>query len=134
MHSPLQDERGQYRVMPYRNKTFVSFASEDIHWYRLMQAWRSNAKIDFNFHDAHDLNTARDTSDPSTIRKRLRERLANSKQVVLLVGDHTKLVASKRDRFLYYEVETIKRLELPIVFANLNGSRQSSLGGFRQHL
>src|ERR1700727_1109053 len=109
--------------MAYRNKTFVSFASDDIHFYRLMQAWRSNQQIAFNFHDAHDLNIARDTSTPQTIRRRLRERLANTKQVVLLVGDTTRSVASRPHRFLYYEVEVIKALDLPIVFANLNRSR-----------
>ena len=61
--------------MPYRNKTFVSFASEDIQSYRLMRAWRANEHIDFDFYDAHDLNIALDTSQPETIRRRLRERL-----------------------------------------------------------
>ena len=28
--------------MSYRNKTYVAFASEDIHNYRLMTAWRAN--------------------------------------------------------------------------------------------
>lgn len=111
--------------MAYRNKTFVSFASEDIHFYRLMQAWRSNQNVEFDFHDAHDLNTARDTSEPETIRRRLPERLMNTKQVVLLVGDTTRAVANDQTRFLYYEVETIKKLDLPVVFANLNGSRRA---------
>lgn len=109
--------------MAYRNKTFVSFASEHISSYRLMCAWKANRNIDFNFHDAHDLNVALDTSQPDTIRRRLRERLANTKQVVLLVGDETRSVSAQRCRFLYYEVEVIARLELPVVFANLNGSR-----------
>jgi hypothetical protein len=111
-------------VVAYRNKTFVSFASEDIHFYRLMQAWRDNRNIEFDFHNAHDLNTARDTSQPETIRKRLRERLANTKQIVLLVGDNTRAVAGRPTRFLYYEVEVIHELDLPVVFANLNGSRK----------
>lgn len=114
--------------MAYRNKTFVSFASEDITSYRLMTAWKANKKIDFNFQDAHDLNTALDTSQPETIRRRLRERLANTKQVVLLLGDDTREVAGRSSRFLYYEVEVIRRLELPIVFANLNGSRSVQSG------
>jgi hypothetical protein len=109
--------------MAYRNKTFVSFASEDIRCYRLMCAWRENENIEFNFHDAHDLNTALDTSRPDTIRRRLRERLANTEQVVLLVGDETRAIAARPSRFLHYEVEVIKRLALPVVFANLNGSR-----------
>jgi Thoeris protein ThsB, TIR-like domain len=110
--------------MAYRNKTFVSFASEDIRCYRLMCAWRENKRINFNFHDAHDLNTALDTSQPDTIRRRLRERLANTKQVVLLVGDDTRAIAARPSRFLHYEVEVIKRLGLPVEFANLNGSRR----------
>lgn len=109
--------------MAYRNKTFVSFASEDITSYRLMQAWKANEKIAFDFHDAHDLNTARDTSHPDTIRRRLRERLANTKQVVLLVSNDTRGVAGDPSRFLHYEAEVIERLGLPVVFANLNGSR-----------
>lgn len=113
------------RTVAYRNKTFVSFASEDITCYRLMCAWGANAHIDFNFHNAHDLNVALDTSRPETIRRRLRERLANTKQVILLLGDHTRSVASRPSRFLYYEVEVIRRLDLPVVFANLNGSRES---------
>jgi hypothetical protein len=111
--------------MAYRNKTFVSFASEDIGHYRLMTAWRENQHIDFSFHDAHDLNTALDTSQPDTIRRRLRERLANTKQVVMLLGDDTRQVAGRSTRFLYYEVEVILKLGLPIVFSNLNGSRES---------
>jgi hypothetical protein len=72
--------------MAYRNKTFVSFASEDLSSYRLMTAWKANKNIEFNFIDAHDLNTALDTSQPETIRRRLRERVTNTKQVVLLLG------------------------------------------------
>jgi hypothetical protein len=111
--------------MAYRNKTFVSFASENIGSYRLMTAWRANEKIDFSFHDAHDLNTALDTSQSETIRHRLRERLASTKQVLMLIGDETRAVAGRRSRFLYYEVEVIQRLGLPVVFVNLNGSRDS---------
>jgi hypothetical protein len=110
--------------MAYRNKTFVSFASEDIGSYRLMCAWRANKKIAFNFLDAHDLNIALDTSQPETIRRRLRERLSNTKQVVLLVGDQTRAIVARPSRFLHYEVEVISRLGLPIIFANLNGSRR----------
>lgn len=111
--------------MTYRNKTFVSFASEDIRSYRLMCAWRSNQNIDFNFHDAHDLNTARDTSLPETINRRLRERLKNTKQVVMLIGDVSRRKAARQSSFFSYEVRAIYELNLPIVFVNLNNSRAS---------
>lgn len=110
--------------MAYRNKTFVSFASEDLHYYRLMCAWRANEHIEFDFLDAHDINTARDTSTPDTIKRRLTERLSNTKQVVMLVGDVTRAKAGKASSFIYHEVETIRRLALPVIFANLNKGRQ----------
>jgi hypothetical protein len=110
--------------MAYRNKTYVCFASEDITQYWMMSAWKANKNIDFNFYDAHDLANVRDTSQPDTVRRRLRERLANTKQAVLLVGDKTRSVAANPDRLLYYELEVLNRLRLPIVVANLNQSRE----------
>lgn len=111
--------------MAYRNKTYVAFASEDIRSYRLMQAWRANQHIDFNFFDAHNLNLALDTSQRETIRRRLRERLANTKQAVLLLGDGTRAKAARPSAFLYYEIEVIEKLALPVVVVNLNGSRRA---------
>lgn len=109
--------------MSYRNKTYVAFASEDIAWYRLMEAWRDNVRIDFNFYDAHDLYRARDTSTPETIKRRLRERLNNAKQVVLLGSAAAKRKGSNGTSFLAHEVKVIQELNLPVVVANLNGSR-----------
>lgn len=63
-------------VVAYRNKVFVSFDGDnDIHYYRLMRAWKQSDKSDFNFFDAHDLNTARDTSTEETIKRRLSARV-----------------------------------------------------------
>ncbi len=109
--------------MSYRNKTYVAFASEDIAWYRLMEAWRDNDRIDFNFYDAHDLYVARDTSTPETIKRRLSERLNNAKQVVLLGSAAAKRKGSDGISFLAHEVKVIQDLNLPVVVANLNRSR-----------
>jgi hypothetical protein len=110
--------------MSYRNKTYVAFASEDIHCYRLMEAWRENEKIDFSFFDAHDLYVARDTSKPESIKARLRERLNNAKQVVLLGSEHARRKGGDGSSFLSYEVDTVVRLGLPVVIANLDGDRR----------
>ncbi|WP_412758319.1 TIR domain-containing protein [Legionella bozemanae] len=120
--------------MAYRNKTYVAFASEDIKYYRLMEAWRENNHIDFNFYDAHDLYVALDTSQPDTIRRRLRERLNNTKQVIMLVSNNLKAKSSRSNSFIYYEIEVIKKLNLPIVFANLNMSRTSHSENIPQQL
>lgn len=114
--------------MSYRNKTYVAFASEDIHCYRLMEAWRDNDKIAFDFLDAHEIYQARDTSKPETIKARLRERLKNAKQVVLLGTAIAKAKGSDGKSFLAYEVETIVDMSLPVVVANLDGDRNVDKG------
>ena len=48
--------------MAYRNKTYVAFDGDnDMRYYQLMKAWNQNDSTSFNFHDAHDINSARDT-------------------------------------------------------------------------
>ncbi len=110
--------------MSYRNKTYVAFASEDIKSYRLMEAWRENQHIEFSFYDAHDLFVARDTSTRDVIKSRLRERMKNAKQVVLLGTSTAKRKGGDGYSFLSYEVDSIVRLGLPVVIANLDGSRR----------
>ncbi|NVI81078.1 TIR domain-containing protein [Janthinobacterium sp. BJB401] len=110
--------------MSYRNKTYVAFASEDILQYRLMEAWKANQNIDFNFFDAHDLFISRDTSKPKTIKNNLTERLKNAKQVVLLGSAVGKRKGSDGNSFLAHEIELIIELGLPIVVANLDGDRK----------
>ena len=103
--------------MSYRNKTYVAFdADNDIRYYRIMQAWKANDGIDFDFHDAHDLNNLWKKSNEETIKRKLRERMVNSKQVVVLVGDHTKDLY----KFVRWEIELAIDMELPIIAANLN--------------
>ena len=106
--------------MAYRNKVFVSFDGDnDIHYYRLMRAWKQNDRSDFNFFDAHDLNTALDTSLEDTIKRRLRERLSNTKVVISLVGERTRYLY----RFVRWELEQAIAKDIPIVACNLNGQR-----------
>lgn len=107
--------------MSYRNKTYVCFDGDsDIHYYWLMKAWKRNDGMTFNFFDAHDLNTGRDSSLTETIRRRLRERLVNSKVLVVLIGDNTRYLY----RFVRWEMEQALHLGLPIVGVNLNGQRR----------
>lgn len=105
----------------YRNKLYVAFDGDtDMKHYRLLEAWRENNNIDFNFYNAHDLNLARDTSQIESIRSQLRERLNNSKAFLLLVGEKTK---SNR-KFIPWEIEAASRRGLPIIVANIGGSRR----------
>ncbi|MFS2137782.1 TIR domain-containing protein [Duganella sp. Dugasp56] len=109
--------------MSYKNKTYVAFASENIHCYRLMEAWRENEHIDFSFYDAHDLFISRDTSQRETIKKNLRERMKNAKQIVLIGTTEGRKKGGDSYTFLGYEIELILEFNLPVVIANIGGSR-----------
>jgi hypothetical protein len=104
----------------YRNKTFVSFDGDsDIHYYRLMTAWHQNDNSNFNFYNAHDLNSARDTSLEFSIKAQLAIRLQNSKVFVLLIGEKTRYL----HKFVKWEIEQAIKKEMPIIGVNLNGQR-----------
>jgi hypothetical protein len=117
--SELQHEE----FMGYRNKTYVAFASEDISKYRMMEAWKANEHIDFDFYDAHDLFVSCDTSKPETIKRNLRERLKNAKQIVLLGSKDGKKKGGDGVSFLAHEIEVIIEFNLPIVVVNLDQNR-----------
>lgn len=106
--------------MGYRNKTYIAFDGDtDMHYYRLMTAWKANDGFSLNFHNAHDLNTARDSSQEENIKRQLRERFANSKMLIILIGENTRYLT----KFVKWELEVALKLGLPIVAVNLNNSR-----------
>lgn len=107
--------------MTYRNKTYVAFDGDtDMRYYNMLKAWKSNEKINFDFYDAHSLNTARDTSLTESIKKQLRERFDNTKLFLLLVGEKTRT----NRKFIPWEIDQAISREIPIVVANINGERQ----------
>lgn len=107
--------------MTYRNRTYIAFDGDnDMHYYRLMTAWSANERFSLNFSNAHDLNTARDSSQEENIKRQLRERFANSNLFIVLIGEKTKYLT----KFVKWEIETAIRLKLPIVGINLNGSKR----------
>ena len=108
--------------MPYRNKTYVCFdADNDIHYYRLMLAWKQSDNTDFQFYNAHDLNRLLPTtSNEETIKRKLRERLLNTKVFIVLIGQSTQYLY----KFVRWEMEQALRLDIPIIAVNLNGKRQ----------
>ena len=106
--------------MAYRNKTYICFdGDKDMHYYRLMTAWVGNDNCSFNFHNAHDLNTARDSSQEESIKRQLMERFSNSKQLIVLIGESTRFLT----KFVKWEMEVALKQHLPIIAVNLNGSR-----------
>ena len=85
--------------MAYRNGTYVAFHAQgtseptesDMKYYRLLLAWNSNDSIEFSMNNSHDKTYAvRDHSSKETLMSRLRARINNSKNVVLIIGDRTR--------------------------------------------
>lgn len=106
--------------MAYRNKIYIAFdADSDIHYYRLMQAWKQNDNTDFDFNNAHDHNTIRPWSSEDSIKTALRERMKNSCVLLLLIGEKTKF----QNTYVRWEIEQAIKQDIPIIGINLNGKR-----------
>lgn len=107
--------------MGYRNKTYVIFDGDKDMWaYAYMKGWKQNENIDFNFHDAHDLNTITNRSSEENTKRKLRERFSGAKQAVVLIGESTKNLY----RFVRWEIDVCQQLDLPVVAVNLNKKRR----------
>lgn len=111
--------------MSYRNKTYVIFDGDEDMWaYGFMKGWRKNQNVEFDFFDAHELNTITARSSEENTKRKLRERLANTKQAIVLIGEKTKNLY----RFVRWEIEVCQELGIPIVAVNLNKERDYDSG------
>jgi hypothetical protein len=107
--------------MANRTGTFIAFdalgeidpTKSDFKYYATIQAWSAGKIIDFKFVNSHDkTNAVRDTSLRSTLEARIRERLAASKNVVVILSDKTR----KSGSTLSYEIErAVDYYELPLI-------------------
>src|SRR5438105_14276064 len=106
--------------MGYRNKTYVIFDGDEDMWaYGFMLGWKKNEHMDFDFYNAHDVNEIRNGTQEDTVKRKLRERIGNTKQAIVLIGDKTKNLF----RYVRWEIETMLDLRIPIVAVNLDGKR-----------
>lgn len=104
--------------MSYRNKTYVAFDGDNDMWaYGFMKGWHTLDSINFNFEDAHGIKElTNNAQDETYIKNVLRERLKNSKQFILLVGEYTKNLR----KYVQWEIEIALNLDIPIIVTNLN--------------
>ena len=106
--------------MAYRNKTYIIFDGDNDMWaYAYMKGWNNSRHIDFDFYDAHDIQKMPRAQDEAYVKSILSQRLANTKQAVVLCGAKTKNLF----RFVRWEIETCINKGIPIVVANLNKKR-----------
>ena len=107
--------------MSYRDPTYVVFDGDADGWaYRFMRGWKANERVDFDFRDAHDLDsmTSRAQSE-AYVKGQLRERMRASTAVIVLVGEKTRNLY----KFVRWELELAQALDLPMIAANLNNFR-----------
>jgi hypothetical protein len=107
--------------MAYRNGTYVAFhangtnrpGKSDMDYYNLMRAWSAKPDDDFTLVNSHEKASAvRDTSIATTLRRSLHERLKNSKNMVLIIGETTKLDTD----WVPFEIEqAVDRYQIPII-------------------
>lgn len=85
--------------MAYRNGTYIAFhangttqpTESDIKYYNLLKAWHVRSDNNFFFVNSHEKTSAiRDSSKRETLERALKERLANSKNMILIIGRTTK--------------------------------------------
>jgi hypothetical protein len=107
----------------YRNGTYVAFhaagtnlpGKSDMDYYNLMKAWTAKTDDDFTMINSHEKASAvRDASLHRTLRNSLLERLRNSKNLVLIIGETTRL---DRD-WVPFEIEqAVDTYKIPIIAA-----------------
>lgn len=109
--------------MAYRNGTYIAFHADgtnvptesDIKYYNLIKAWTAKKDDDFSIVNSHDKNAAvRDSSKKKTLETRLKERLKNSKNMVLIIGDTTKNDKDWVPMEIEYAVDVCK---IPLIIA-----------------
>lgn len=107
--------------MANRTGTYVAFdglgeidpTKSDFKYYSAMQAWNASKNIDFRFVNSHEKTSAvRDTSLRSTLESKIRERLAASKNCIVILSPDTRKTGS----MLSYEIEkAVDLYKLPLI-------------------
>jgi len=79
-----------YVAEPFNTSALGAHATKDFCYYNMLRAWKG-ADSSFPFNDSHDKTyNVRDSSDwETTLKPRLRERLRNSKNIVLFLSSNT---------------------------------------------
>lgn len=112
--------------MAYRNGSYVAFHANgtsypihsDIKYYNLIKAWSQKPDDDFTIINSHEKTSAvRDSSSKETLKRSLRERLKNSKNMILIVGETTK----DDDDWVPFEIEyAVDECKIPIIVAYID--------------
>ncbi|MDA8095800.1 MAG: TIR domain-containing protein [Betaproteobacteria bacterium] len=91
-----------YVAEPFNNSALGAHATKDFCYYNMLRMWKG-ADSSFPFNDSHDKTyNVRDNSDwEATLKPRLRERLRNSKNIVLFISSNTANSKALREELDY---------------------------------
>lgn len=134
--------------MAYRNGNYTAFyvaepfsesglganATKDFVYYNMLRAWKGTDTI-FPFIDSHDKNyNVRDGSDwEKTLKPRLRDRLAKSKNIILFLSERTVSSRALREEIDY----GINTQGLPVIVVYPDYDSKASLlkdGSLKQEI
>jgi hypothetical protein len=99
-------------------RTFVGFSSTDIHYYRLMQAWKAHEHIDFNFADCQLLQELF-SQDETYIKRKCRERINLAGTYIMLIGEDTR----RKHKYVRWEAEVAIEKGCRLIGVNLDRTR-----------
>lgn len=107
----MANRTGSYIAFDGLGKTNPT--ESDFKYYSTMQAWSKGKNIDFKFVNSHEKTAAvRDTSLRSTLESRIRERLAASKNCIVILSNDTRKTGS----MLSYEIEkAVDLYQIPLI-------------------
>lgn len=107
--------------MAYRNGTYIAFHADgtnipgqsDIDYYNLLKAWTAKTDDDFTMINSHDkASSVRDSSKRETLCASLLQRLRNSKNMLLIIGETTRF----DNDWVPFEIEqAVDNYKLPII-------------------
>lgn len=97
---------------PFNPSTLGAHATKDFQYYNLLRAWKGDDQS-FPFNNSHEKTyNVRDGSDwESTLKPRLRERIRNSKNTILILSSITKNSKALKEEIDY----SINDQGLPII-------------------
>ena len=101
-----------YVSEPFNESSLGAHATKDFCYYSMLKAWKG-LDSSFPFNNAHDTTyNVRDNSDwETTLKPRLRERLRNSKNIILFLSSNTLNSRAVREEIDY----GVNILGLPVI-------------------
>ena len=99
-------------------RTFVSFSSGDIHYFRTITMWQKHEHMPFNFYNCQ-LEWALRSEDPAYIKRRFKQRIALATKFILLIGKDTRF----KTTYVQPEVEAAVEKGCSIIAVNVDHCR-----------